>query len=770
MQRRPGAGFVAINTLMLWIATAIGAVALWPIYQSQQLVLVVAVVTVVGSAIAILGAVFRWSAPLVLLATVAAFVAFGVPLAVPAQAVSGILPSVDGLVALLSGVALGWKQLLTISLPVGQYEALLVPFYALILVLTVVGLSIALRTRRGEVAVLGPIILFIAAIAFGATSAQAPVALGLGLLAVTLAWIVWRRWYRRRTAIRMLSSQLAGASSGAGEIRADTRFVGFRTFIGAGLILLLASGTAVAAAAVVPPVGSRNVLRTTVEQPFQPRNYASPLSGFRNYWQNADVNSVMLTVRGLPAGSRIRIATLDSYDGVVYSVGSASADTASGSFKRVPYEFDQGSVHGKQVALSITVQDYSGVWLPTVGDFERVTFDGANADSLRNGFFYNNTTGTAAVVPGIKTGESYSLDAVLPSQPTMSELSRSTAGSATVPALTVLPAELSSVLNGWVSDSSGQGAKLVAMLAALKKNGYVSHGIGANEPVSRSGHAADRINELLTDQQMIGDGEQYSVTAALMARQLGFPARVVLGFAPKANAAGTSEVRGKDISAWIEVDTAQYGWVTVDPNPAVRPIPVVKPRDPNQVARPQTIVPPAVTQAAPPDPQVVPDSQQHIAAPLDPFLVVLFAVLTILGWVVLGVVILLSPFLLIVAAKARRRRRRRAAPTPLARITGGWREFEDRVLDHGFTPPPAATRTEVAATVGGAGPIVLAAVTDRATFAPDTPDGGEADLVWHSVGELTASLGVGKTRWERIKARVSVRSFGGFRVSNLVKR
>jgi hypothetical protein len=167
---------------------------------------------------------------------------------------------------------------------------------------------------------------------------------------------------------------------------------------------------------------------------------------------------------------------------------------------------------------------------------------------------------------------------------------------------------------------------------------------------------------------------------------------------------------------------------------------------------------------------VVPDSQQHIAAPLDPFLVVLFAVLTTIGWAVLAIAILLSPFLAIVATKARRRRRRRRAPTPLEQISGGWREFEDRVLDHGFTPPPAATRTEVAATVGGAGPIVLAVVTDRATFAPDAPDGHEADLVWHSVGELTASLGVGKTRWERIKARVSVRSLGGFRVSSLVKR
>jgi hypothetical protein len=771
MTRRPGFGFVAVNTLMLWIGIAVGGFALWPIYRSPQIILVMVVVTVLGSAVAILGAVFRWPAPFVLLATVVAFLLFGVPLAVPGQAVLGVLPSLGGLVDLISGVALGWKQLLTIALPVGQYESLLVPFYALILVLTVVGLSIALRTRYGEVAVLAPVILLVAGIAFGPVSAATPIALGLGLLAVILAWIVWRRWYRRRTAIRLLATQLRGGSSAAsGEVKADTRYVGFRTFLSAGLILILAAGTAVAAVTVLPPLGPRDVLRTAVEQPFQPQDYGSPLSGFRNYWEQPAVDSVMLTVRGLPKGSRIRIATLDSYDGVVYSVGSPDVDTASGSFTRVPYQYDQSGVSGRQVSLSVTVQDYTGVWLPTVGDFEKVAFTGKNATALRNSFFYNNTTGTAAVVSGMKSGDSYSLDAVLPSQPSMSKLSKVDAGSATVPPLTVLPAELTSVLNGWVSDSNGQGAKLVAMLTALKKNGYVSHGVGAKEPVSRSGHAADRINQLLTDQQMIGDAEQYSVTAALMARELGFPARVVMGFVPHANAAGVSEVRGSDISAWIEVDTAQYGWVTIDPNPPVRPIPVVKPKDPNQVARPQTIVPPQVTQATPPNPQSVPDSQQHDAAPLNPFLVVLFAALRIAGWVLLGILILLSPFLTIVAAKVRRRRRRRKAPTSIEQISGGWREFEDRVLDHGFDPPPAATRSQVAVTVGGAQPVVLAAVADRATFAPEPPDAAEAELVWRSVRELTASLDEGKSRWERIRARISLRSFGGYSVSKLFKR
>jgi hypothetical protein len=766
---RVGPGPIIVNTLMLWVGLALAALALWPIYRSPQLVIMVIAATVLGSAIAIFGAVFRWSAPVVLGVSFVVFLLFGVPLAVPSEATMGLFPSSEGIVDLLSGVALGWKQLLTISIPVGAYESLLVPFYALIFVVAVVSLTIALRSRRaGEVAAFGPVIVFVAAIAFGSTSAQWPAALSLGLLASSLVWIVWRRWNRRRASIRLLSAQLQDDSGAPREIRADTRFVATRTLLGAGLVLLLASGTAVAAAEGLPPTGTRAVLRESVDQPFEPRDYASPLSGFRSYWQPSAENSVMLTVQGLPAGSRIRIATLDTYDGVVYSVGSPGVNTASGSFTRVPFEFEQTGVRGRQVSVAVTIQSYRGVWLPTVGDFEKATFSGSDGNALRNSFYYNNTTGTAAVVDKVKTGDTYTLAAIVPTQPSLADLSRATAGTASVPPATVLPAELTSVLGAYTQDAATQGEKLVAMIQALKKNGYVSHGVGSKEAASRSGHAADRINELLTAQQMIGDGEQYSVTAALMARQLGFPARVVLGFVPETTGAGTSEIRGKDVSAWIEVDTAQYGWVTVDPNPPVRPIPTKKPQDPNQVARPQTIVPPAVTQASPPDPQTVPDAQQHDADLPNAFLVIVLAVLQVLGWVLLGVAIVLSPFLVIMGIKARKRRRRRSAATPVEQISGGWREYEDRVLDHGFEPPAAATRSEVATTVGGAQTLVLAAVADRATFAPGLPEDGEADLVWHSVRELSAALDAGKTRWERIKARISLRSLGT--VGSLRKR
>ena len=102
---------------MMWLATAVASAALWPIYRSYELVVLVAVTTVAASALAILGAVFRWRSYVMLLSTIALYLLLGVPLAVPDRSLYVVLPTVDGLLSLLAGAALGWKQLLRSRCP-----------------------------------------------------------------------------------------------------------------------------------------------------------------------------------------------------------------------------------------------------------------------------------------------------------------------------------------------------------------------------------------------------------------------------------------------------------------------------------------------------------------------------------------------------------------------------------------------------------------------------------------------------------------------------
>ena len=755
--------FVIVNVAMFWVSTVIAATALWPIYRSTAIVILVGCALGVGTIIVVSGAYFRWQSPVVMVATVAAFLLVGVPLAVPAKTQYGVLPTAGGLVDLVTGVALGWKQLLTITLPVADYQALLVPALVLILTTTVVGLSVALRSTRGEIATAFPVLVFLVATAFGPKFPDRPLVTPIALLVAVLLWLVWLRWYRRRTAVNSLLAQSTDAASL--DRAPDAGVAGLRTAVSAAVILAVASTAAIGAVALVPPAADRTVLRTAIVQPFDPRDYVSPLSAFRSYWQPATVDSTLFQVRGLPEGGRIRLATLDTYNGVVYSVGSSRVTSQSGSFTRVPSTFDQTAVDGTEQELEVTIRGYSGVWLPTTGQFEAVDFTSADAATLRDGFYYNNVSGTAAVVGGLASGDSYMLSAITPRQPAESELATLDPGSASVPNPQDVPDQLTASLEGYTSGVSGAGNRLVAALAGLKADGYISHGIGAGEPASRSGHSADRISQLFTDSRMIGDAEQYAVSAALMAKDLGFPFRVVMGFLPKGE-----QVTGADVSAWIEINTAQFGWVTIDPNPLVRDIPEEIPEESSQIARPQTIVPPPVLEPDRFDRQLTPDTEQQRTPDVNLALQAVLAVLRVLGWVTIAAAVVLAPFLVIGAAKFRRRKLRRNAPTPIQRISGGWQEFEDAVVDHGLSPEAASTRSEFALAAGGVQSAVLAAIADRAIFAPDAPSGIDADNVWRAVDELQASLDDGLTRWQRIKARISLRSLGGYSVKNFFSR
>jgi hypothetical protein len=150
-------------------------------------------------------------------------------------------------------------------------------------------------------------------------------------------------------------------------------------------------------------------------------------------------------------------------------------------------------------------------------------------------------------------------------------------------------------------------------------------------------------------------------------------------------------------------------------------------------------------------------------------LAAILAALRVAG-LVLGVAgVLTAPFLFIIAAKLRRRRLRRTAPDTLQRIRGGWDEFADTVVDHGYSPPTAATRSELASVVGTLPSRVLAAVADRAVFSPDEPEPADADHVWDAVAELRAVLDGNVNRRGRIKALISLRSLGGYSVRSLIK-
>ena len=748
--------FHVVGGVYATVLMACAAAAFWPVYGGTAFVVMLAGAVLAGVAVAICGAIWRWSSLVTSLVSAGVFVALGVPLAVPGEALWRVLPTASGLIDLVTSVALGWRQLVTIAVPVGSYQALLVPAYLLTFAGTIVTVTVALRTRMPELALIPPLAVFAFAILLGPDTAATPLPLTVALAGLSVGWLVWMRRRRRVSRLVALASEHADGVRGSERSLAAAR----STAIAAGAVVL-ALAAAVGVSAALVPASARTVARTAATPPFDPRDYPSPLSGFRSYLKPAKANDPMFTVRDVGNLKRIRIATLDSYDGVVYSVGTEPGD--SGAFARIPDRLPGDG--GTAQTVDVTIDGLDGPWLPTFGPLEHISF-GSGSASLSAGFYYNATTGTMADVSALQPGDSYRITAVATPSKTLSQLAKERPGDASQPAIEVMPDDLADALHTFEGDAATPGAKLSSALKRLAETGYISHGIG-NEVKSLSGHGADRIDALLTEEPMVGDQEQYAVTAALMARKLGFPARVVLGFDVPQDATGDVTITGSDVSAWIQVQTASDGWVDVDPNPQVRPIPEKKPDEPKKISRPQSVVQPPNDES---DADQAPPPQSHLAqqrdAQLPAWLSILLAIATIVGWSLLVLALLCSPFLAVIAAKWRRRRARRSPRIlPRGRIAGAWHEFADAAVDHGYSPPSSATRNEVAQTVGGPRPGLLATVADRSAFGLAEPTDRDADQVWRAVDELRRDLDGRTTRWGRLRARISLRSLGGYRGS-----
>ncbi|AWB95084.1 hypothetical protein DCE93_04930 [Agromyces badenianii] len=773
---RFGPTLVTIVLVVAMLAAAM--VPWWPIYESPEFVIAAAVGIVAGTIIGVVGARYRLQSWITVLSMFGAFLVLGVPAAVPGRAIAGVLPTPAGIVELLAGAALSWKQLVTISVPVGSYQALLVPPFLLALVAAVIAISIALRSRRPAAAALPPAVLLIVGIALGVVHSALAVEAGIAFLIAAVAWLV-------RVAIAARRAITSGR-------RVEAALTDARRVLGASALVAIAviGATAASLALPVPP---RNVVRAELQPPFEPRDHDSPLAGFRAAFRDDVAERTMLDVRGLPDGAGLRVATLDTYDGIVYSVGGADGASASGRFTRVPYRLDQSGISEQNVPVEIEVevQGYSQVWVPGIGRLERMTFGGTRAETLTESFFYNDVTSTGAVQSALRAGDRYTATSVVPVEP--ADLVTLSPGTSVLPTAPDLPENLARLLDEWAPASDDPGERLRAVVEGFHANGYVSHGLDEEEP-SRSGHSLDRLEELAVEKPMIGDGEQYAVAAALMARSIGFPARVVVGYLPSdgvgseepdgseatdgseepdgADAStppvpnGVTRLQSNDQQAWIEVQRADGAWIAVDPNPVPREIPEREPDQPTIVSRPQSVLPPPAERT--PVDDLGSDSETPPDDPDDDaqaWLQVLLGVFGVAGLVLAGLAVIASPFLAIIVAKLRRRRLRRRAPTAVERIEGGWQEFADAAADYGYAISPTATRSEQAATVGGLAPLVLASVVDRAVFAPDGPSDGDDLRVWDSVDELQQRLGAPRPLRERLRASVSLTSLGGYAVS-----
>jgi transglutaminase-like putative cysteine protease len=256
-----------------------------------------------------------------------------------------------------------------------------------------------------------------------------------------------------------------------------------------------------------------------------------------------------------------------------------------------------------------------------------------------------------------------------------------------------------------------------------------------------AGHSPNAIDAFLKSRS--GYCEQFAGTYAVMARQLGIPARVAVGFTPGeeiADAPGRYRVRGEHAHAWPEVWLGQYGWVAFEPTPGrgapgaedYTGLPEAQDTSgPETSATTQTSVTTATTVAGGVDDPSAP-STTAVEQPgeLEPFgsganqAGRSLAALAVR--VVAAVALLAALGLAAVPAATRwqRGRRRRLATTDESRIRLAAAEVAGGLRTIGLGPRPHETAHELAVRVSDARPELvralrtLAELTDAACFAP----------------------------------------------------
>lgn len=808
VRRRPGRAsaapattlaFAAINALFIAAGAAVAAWTLYPVYSSSRYVASAALAIAAGAAIAVLCDRLRWSGGRAALLALGVYIAGGLVLVVPG-ATSGVDSVVGAALELVRGPILGWKDIVTLPLPLGEYRATIVPVFAALLAGTSLAAWWALRSERrwgaaaGVLAALEAMAILIGPVTRAQTLEWAPLGtfasrelvVGLAQFLVVLGWFAWRAAYTRRRAIAV--TRAAGGAHLAGAPRhralADA---------GAGLLMLVAAVVlGILIAGPIAAVTPREVARSSIEPRLTVDSSVTPLASFREHFSDDAYDAVLFTVEVTHGeADRVRIASLPYFDGDTYSA-SAPEGTEPARFQRVPSAL-AGPDGAATATAQIGIASGGGVWVPVVGELGQITFGGPRRAQLVDSFYYlpEADAGVMALESGVASGDTYEVTGYVDAERTVADLG-APPGEGSVPA-SLIPDSL----RDWVAAQSvaRDGDGLATLVNRLRARGYLSHDLEQPQAGARwvselgsytfvasaAGHSYDRIDRLFTalnqraaevgdgasDAQLVaaaGDDEQFATAVALIASTLGYPSRVVLGVRldtadpDVAPVCDGGECRGANMSAWVEVQGGDGAWIPVDVTPqhsspvspdisAQRDPEFASPLDPESA---EAIVPPATQRGTSDD-----SEPPEIEEPVEPAW--WLPVVHIAGLSLLALVILLGPFVAIVVWKVVRRRRRRGR-APAEAIHGGWDEYLDVAADAGLAAMPLATRAEVARAYASPNGAVLATLTDRTTFSGREPSADDATRYWEMV-EADRRHWLSTRGWfTRLRMRLSLRS------------
>lgn len=360
--------------------------------------------------------------------------------------------------------------------------------------------------------------------------------------------------------------RVAGRTTGAAWLGGEGRASSGRRalLVGGGAIAAVALAGAVAAG---PALGSSKDplvdLTEAVERGRRSsgRVVISPLVDIRGRLVN-QADTAMFQVRA-EQRSYWRLTSLDQFDGQVW--------TSRAEYAARPTQLPSLLQSGSSVRESVqqfTIEQLGAVWLPAAFEPRSLV---STTDNVGNGdISYEPSSSTLIVGRSLASadGLSYTVTSALPRfDPEVLK---------TIP-LDVVPATPVDSYTSLPSDFSPRVRDLAAQLTAGAGSGYEQalalqhffrNGSFVYDANVAPGHSGNRIEEFLSTRR--GYCEQFAGTFAAMARSVGLPARVGVGFTVgEADPADPNLylVQGRHAHAWPEVFLAGVGWVAFEPTP-----------------------------------------------------------------------------------------------------------------------------------------------------------------------------------------------------------
>ncbi|HEY1117807.1 MAG TPA: DUF3488 and transglutaminase-like domain-containing protein, partial [Acidimicrobiales bacterium] len=450
------------------------------------------------------------------------------------------IPTPSTVDVLLGMVGDAFGQFSEIKAPTAALEGFLVASAVAIWASAVVGDWAAFRADATVEAILPAAALFGVASVLGADVDR--IALAGTWIASVLAFVLVRR-----------ADRLGRSATWVG----DQRSRGPRALVLLGVALALVA-TAVAAliGPRLPGAEAEAVVSLTDigDDETGTRVTVSPLVDIRSRLvDQADVE--VFTVRS-EVRSYWRLTSLDRFDGTIWS--------SNGSYGKSSGDLDDGvPVASEQIVFDqgFAIAALAQIWLPAAYEPKAVEAE----EDVR----YDEISGTIIVDTDVPTsdGTAYTVRSALPQH----------RPEALAAASEEIPSDIAEMYLGLPADFSPDIRALAADIVAGSTSRY-EQAMRLQEFFREQftydididlEHGIADMEQFLFDVRS-GYCEQFAGSFAAMARSLGLPARVGVGFTPGvADPADPSlyRVRGEHAHAWPEVYLGEYGWVAFEPTP-----------------------------------------------------------------------------------------------------------------------------------------------------------------------------------------------------------